>query len=97
MSTLIHQRCMVHQEREAAALCPECRLYYCRECVTEHLGRMMCAHCVAQLEAEPVNRRFSYTKWGSMSLAGLLFAWLVFYYLGMGLARIPSSFHGGTP
>ena len=27
---------------------------------------------------------------------GLLLAWVIFYYLGMWLARIPSTFHGGT-
>ena len=49
MSSLIHRRCLHHPAREAVALCPECRRFYCRECVTEHTGRMICAGCVARL------------------------------------------------
>jgi hypothetical protein len=97
MSPLFYQRCVIHQDREAAVRCPECSRFYCRECVTEHLGRMVCAHCVAQSKAGPAIRRSSLAVWGALSLTGFLFAWLVFYYLGMGLARIPASFHGGAP
>jgi late competence protein required for DNA uptake (superfamily II DNA/RNA helicase) len=97
MSALFYQRCVVHQDREAAVRCPECSRFYCRECVTEHLGRMVCAHCVAQSKVDPASRRSSLAAWGALSLTGFLFAWLVFYYLGMGLARIPASFHGGAP
>ena len=44
MSSLIHRRCLHHPAREAVALCPECRRFYCRECVTEHAGRMIEEH-----------------------------------------------------
>lgn len=95
MSSLTEQRCWHHAEREAVVRCPACQRFYCRECVTEHLGRMMCANCVASMsavrEARPVRRVF----WTFLALGGFLLAWLIFYYLGVFLARIPSDFHGG--
>ena len=97
MSMLVHQRCQLHPEREAAVRCPQCGRFYCRECVTEHLGRMICAHCVAESEANEATARFSIAGWSALSVTGFLVAWLVFYYLGMALARIPSSFHEMVP
>jgi hypothetical protein len=94
---LIHQRCWHHPAREAVVRCPECRRFYCRECVTEHLGRMMCAACVARLadRAGVEARRSLSVASIASALGGLLLAWLVFYYLGLFLARIPSDFFGG--
>jgi hypothetical protein len=95
MSALADQRCWHHPEREAVVRCPECHRFYCRECVTEHSGRMMCASCVA---AKNVGRETSPARhviWTFLALGGLLLAWLIFYYLGVSLARIPSDFHGG--
>jgi late competence protein required for DNA uptake (superfamily II DNA/RNA helicase) len=97
MSTLVDQRCVAHPDREAAVRCPECLQFYCRECVTEHLGRMMCAHCVSRSQTESDSGRSFLAVWGALSVAGLLLAWITFYYLGIGLARIPASFHGGIP
>jgi hypothetical protein len=96
VSSLIHRRCLHHPGREAVALCPECRRFYCRECVTEHAGRMICAGCVARLASVGgAPARSAPAVWWALALGGLLLAWLVFYYFGMSLARIPSSFHGG--
>jgi len=92
---LFGQRCSIHLEREAAVRCPGCGRFYCRECVTEHLNRMMCAHCVARQSAALTRERSPGARWLALSLLGLLFAWVVFYYLGMALARMPSEFHGG--
>ena len=97
MSLLVQQRCMIHPDREAAVRCPRCLRFYCRECVVEHDGRMMCAHCITQREAAPQQRGSAVAVWGILSLTGFLTAWLIFYYFGMGLARVPSSFFGGTP
>jgi hypothetical protein len=96
MSKLFGQRCTIHAEREAAVRCPGCGRFYCRECVTEHRGRMMCAHCVSQLSAVAPPKRSAGAIWALLCLGGLLFAWMLFYYLGMGLARIPSTFHGAS-
>ena len=94
MTLLFHQRCRIHAEREAAVCCPECGRFYCRECVTEHLGRMMCARCVAQSPLDASDTGSSALTWAAMAVVGLLLAWLIFYYLGIGLVRIPSTFHG---
>ena len=91
-TTLIHQRCWHHPSREAVVRCPECARYYCRECVVEHLGRMICADCVARADAPAVTAAFATTRWSLLAVAGFLLAWLVFYYLGVALARIPSEF-----
>jgi hypothetical protein len=88
---------MVHAHREAAVRCPGCRRFYCRECVTEHLGRMMCAPCVARAEMPPERREASMAMWSILSVTGLFLAWMVFYYFGMTLARVPSTFFGSTP
>lgn len=95
MSALAEQRCWHHLEREAVVRCPECRRFYCRECVTEHLGRMMCASCVASASARPETSPARHVFWAFLALGGLLLAWLIFYYLGVFLARIPSDFHSG--
>jgi ANCHR-like B-box zinc-binding protein len=97
MSSLIYQRCRHHPAREAVVRCPECRRFYCRECATEHRGRMMCAGCVARLADQPGRKRHRLggVLWTASALGGLLLAWLLFYYLGVTLARIPSDFFGG--
>ena len=95
MSRLIGQRCSIHPEREAAVRCPGCSRFYCRECVTEHRGRMMCSHCVAKASQPAARKRSAGLMWVVLCAGGFLFAWMLFYYLGMGLARIPSAFHGG--
>ena len=46
MDDLLHQRCFNHMLREAVACCPECRRYFCRECVTEHEDKVLCAACL---------------------------------------------------
>jgi len=97
VSLLVQQRCMIHSDREAAVRCPRCLRFYCRECVVEHEGRMMCAHCIGQLEAAPERRGTSVVAWGILSLTGFLTTWFIFYYFGVGLARVPASFFGGTP
>ena len=93
---LLDQRCSNHALREAAVQCPSCKRFFCRECVTEHQGRMICVSCVTIREAAPSRARLK-TVWTLTAAAGLLIAWLVFYYLGQSLTRIPSEFHATTP
>ena len=95
---LAHQRCFHHGHREAVARCPECRGFFCRECVTEHADRLMCAACLKKLAAVPVTRRAGFVgAIRTVQLAGgLLIALVFFYWLGQSLLDLPSSFHDGT-
>ena len=91
---LLDQRCFNHPLREAAVQCPTCKRFYCRECVTEHAGRMICVACVATLtRKEEQSVRSKIARWTATAIAGVFVAWLVFYYLGLMLARIPNQFH----
>lgn len=97
MTTLAHLRCWNHAGREAAVVCPECRRYFCRECATEHQGRMMCTTCVAaKSSVTPRARSSGVALWIGLAIGGLLLAWLAYYNLGLMLARIPAEFHGGV-
>ena len=98
MTSLIHERCFNHDRREAVARCPECGGFFCRECVTEHEERVVCAVCLKKL----VRRSAAPRGWwqGLVRVAqfglGLLICWLCFYHLGRVLLALPSSFHEGT-
>jgi hypothetical protein len=89
---LVDQRCSNHALREAAVECPSCKRFFCRECVTEHQGRMICVSCVTGRVAAEPRARFR-ARWTIMAAAGIVLAWLLFYYLGLTLTRIPSEFH----
>ena len=94
MSTLLDQRCLNHSLREAAVQCPSCKRFFCRECVTEHAGRMICVNCVAVIARDDKKTaRTARIRWGIMALAGVAIAWVAFYNLGLTLAKIPSEFH----
>jgi hypothetical protein len=94
---ILDQRCLNHATREAVAQCPTCKRFFCRECITEHAGRMICVACVNALSRDAQKtERAARARWTVTALAGLLIAWLVFYYLGLTLARIPSKFHGAS-
>ena len=91
---ILDQRCLNHALREAAVQCPSCKRFFCRECVTEHDGRMICVNCVALLaKRDEKIARVANVRWAIAAVGGVLVAWLVFYYFGLNLARIPSKFH----
>jgi len=98
MNDLLQQRCFNHRGREAVARCPRCGRFFCRECVTEHGGRVVCAGCLRALAARRGARQ---RRWHAARLAaacglGLAAAWLVFYGVGRLLMRIPAPVHEGT-
>ena len=98
MNALSQQRCSNHSGREAVARCPECSRFYCRECVTEHEDRVICAPCLrrlTQVRAER-SRPIRQLLRGLSVAAGLLVCWLYFYYLGRILLSVPAPFHEGT-
>jgi len=98
MRNLTHQRCFNHSVREAAARCPECGHFYCRECITEHDDRVICATCIGKLAKTPLTQRAGFVSVlrAGQLMMGLAVTLLFFYLLGQSLLSIPSSFHDGT-
>ncbi len=98
-TAVLHQRCGNHPGREAAARCPECRGYFCRECVTEHEDRLVCTACLRALIA-PTQRKVRLHLGPLVVLAqgttGILLLWLTFYYIGRMLLWAPTAFHEAT-
>ena len=97
-SSLIHQRCFNHAQREAAARCPECGRFFCRECITEHDDRVICSLCLRKLARVPLLKRrgFAGAIQLSQCLLGLLLAWFFLYLIGEALVAVPTAFHEGT-
>jgi hypothetical protein len=91
------ERCSNHLAREAVARCPECRRFLCRECATEHDGRIICSICVGKLHQ--ARSKEGLGRWPAdigLCLLGLIAAWFFFYIAGQTLLSIPSSFHEGS-
>src|SRR3989442_6005482 len=93
VSALSHQRCFHHAGREAVVRCPECGQFFCRECVTEHADRMICATCLRKLAAMPLTRRPSFvnTLRVVQLTLGALVVWVFFYWTGQILLQLPSA------
>jgi hypothetical protein len=93
MTAVVQQRCLLHASREAVARCPECRNSYCRECVTEHDERLICAACLKKIGQRGVRKRALHL--GAVApLGGFLLAWFCFYMMGWLLSRIPTDLWG---
>jgi hypothetical protein len=91
MSSLaIQQRCWNHDAREAVCRCPECGRSFCRECVTEHEARLLCASCLTKLTRTHAARRTGLRRLllAAMALSGILLAWVVFYGAGEALLLV---------
>ena len=98
MQDLAQQHCLHHPTREAVARCPECRQFYCRECITEHDDRVICAACLKKVALAGAEKKFHMARLAQVGacLLGVLTAWLFFYWIGQGLTSIPTRFHDGT-
>jgi len=98
MQNLVHQRCFNHAGREAVARCPECGRFFCRECVTDHDGRALCATCLRRLTRVPLLQRRGVVPLVNVAqgTASVLLAWFCFYLIGEGLLSLPDSFHEQT-
>jgi hypothetical protein len=98
--SVARERCFNHALREAVARCPRCRRTFCRECVTEHDDRVLCAACLEALERVDPDRtgrrRFAVLSSCFGAVLALLIAWLFFYSLGRALAAVPTPFHERT-
>lgn len=86
----LNQRCWNHEAREAACRCPACGRTYCRECVSEHEGRLLCAACLRGLatgreQETGVLRRLAPP---GMIAVGILLAWLIYWAAGASLIGV---------
>ena len=98
MESLSQQHCLNHALREAVARCPECKHFYCRECVTEHEDRVVCASCLKKVTLAASGKKYSLAGLARVSLCafGFLTAWLFFYWIGDALLSASTQFHDGT-
>jgi hypothetical protein len=99
MTALTDHHCYHHHQREAVVRCPECRHYYCRECVTEHDDRMLCSNCLTRLagRSRKPDRNWAQSfLLAGQGIFGFLLLWYVFYLVGLMLLAIPHAFHEGT-
>jgi hypothetical protein len=102
MSTLGFHYCFHHLEREAVAQCPDCKRVFCRECITEHEDRIICASCLQRLvRAESGSTAPRSFSWAFVTVPmritmALCVGWLCFYTVGRLLLSLPSEFHSGA-
>lgn len=95
--TLAH-RCLNHAGREAAARCPACGQFFCRECVTEHDGVVICSVCLRKQSAGATERHLPVAALARALAvaAGFMLGWLAFHTVGQLLVSLPADFHEGT-
>jgi hypothetical protein len=95
---LAARRCLVHPEREAAARCPACHQYYCRECVVEHESRFLCAACLQKSIQTGSRRSTLRFDWLSplRLLLGFVIAYISFYVIERILLLIPINLYNGA-
>lgn len=99
MRDLTHQKCFIHGQREAVAVCLDCHRTFCRECITEHQDRVICSSCLKKASRPPLIQRLRLIGFlGDVvqGLCGLLIVWMCLYGLGRLLLQLPSSFHEGS-
>ncbi len=93
--------CHHHPERDSVARCPSCGLVFCRECVVEHDGKILCASCMrnAVKSAQvPVRKKLNLGPWvlGLKFVVALFFLWFCFFGVGRMLLKMPASYHDGS-
>ncbi len=92
MSTVLAQNhCWNHPSREAVCRCLGCSRSFCRECVTEHDARLLCAACVAASAAQGKDRvRGRGLLAPGAAVVGLLLAMMTFFSTGRMIFEIKS-------
>jgi len=99
MSVIAARKCVRHSTREAVARCPSCGEHFCRECVVEHAGVLLCARCLARevARAEAAHRPRRWRAGEALTTAAcVVLLWLLFYGFGQLLKIIPPKVHEGT-
>lgn len=94
------RRCVRHDNREAVGRCTACEGGFCRECITEHEGKLYCAPCFARrLGAAAKNakpRDWKRARAAVLTVGSVFCLVLGFYLLGRLLSAVPPEFHDGT-
>ena len=78
----LRQRCWNHEAREAVCLCPQCGRSFCRECVSEHDFRLLCAACLRSIRRAPPPAPKRRLGVAALALAGFFLGWLLFFIGG---------------
>lgn len=84
MSPGVDHRCWNHEGREAVCRCPECGRSFCRECVSEHQSRLLCAACLARAAEGRRSKRSPLRRLAIplLAVAGIGLAWVVLFGAG---------------
>lgn len=89
-------QCTRHAGREAAARCPQCRRFFCRECIAEYRGRLLCSHCLHLTTGatSPAHRGRAHA-WvrGLTLILALSLVWMFWSWAGWQLARWQHATH----
>lgn len=99
MSVIAAKKCGRHPAREAVGRCASCNDHFCRECVGEHAGVLLCAAClVRESAAAAPTRRRDWRRVGEwiLTASAVLLLWVAFYSFGQFLKIIPADVHEGT-
>lgn len=97
MAELSQKRCFHHGGREAAGICLACQRFFCRECLTEHDSKVICASCLGQQTSSvAAGSGFEMVRALGFFFLALLILWFLFYRYGLALVELPASFHEGT-
>jgi hypothetical protein len=83
--SVIQQHCWNHPVRGAVGRCPVCHRAFCRECVSEHESRLLCATCIKAAVASSARARVRRTGpvlFAAIAFASMLLAWATFFSLG---------------
>jgi len=86
----LQHRCWNHEAREAVCRCLQCGRSFCRECVTEHESRLLCAACLRSAAQAVAGRRGRLRRLAGVgfTLAGVALAWAVYFAAAEGLITI---------
>ena len=80
---LVQQRCWNHESRGAVCRCPNCNRPFCRECVSEHDSRLLCAACIkASVTPVAARKRTNPFMFPILALLSTIVAWAIFFTLG---------------
>ena len=97
--SLQQTRCLLHPAREAVARCKGCEEYFCRECVGEYEGVMLCSSCLESSSGDAAKDSLQARRvpiWPVFQVGvGLLVLWLLWYGVTQIALSIPSKVHEG--